>query len=130
MQSADDDAVPTIIEKWSAAFRKLDANALAALYSRHALFYGSNPTLYRGNEGVAAYFNALPRWRAPTVQFTDVTTAQVSPDLINFAGTANFDLGEEAPPLTVKITWVIVREDGDWKIASHHVSSKTPLIEP
>jgi uncharacterized protein (TIGR02246 family) len=130
VQSAADDAVPTIIEKWSAAFRKLDANALAALYSRHALFYGSNPTLYRGNEGVAAYFNALPRWRAPTVQFTDVTTAQVSPDLINFAGTANFDLGEEAPPLTVKITWVIVREDGDWKIVSHHVSSKTPLIEP
>ena len=130
MQSAADEAVPTIIEKWSAAFRKLDANALAALYSRHALFYGSNPTLYRGNEGVAAYFNSLPRWRAPTVQFTDVTTAQVSPDLINFAGTANFDLGEEAPPLTVKITWVIVREDGDWKIVSHHVSSKTPLIEP
>jgi uncharacterized protein (TIGR02246 family) len=130
VQSAADDAVPTIIEKWSAAFRKLDANALATLYSRHALFYGSNPTLYRGNEGVAAYFNALPRWRAPTVQFTDVTTAQVSPDLINFAGTANFDLGEEAPPLTVKITWVIVREDGDWKIVSHHVSSKTPLIEP
>jgi len=125
VQSAADDAVPTIIEKWSAAFRKLDANALAALYSRHALFYGSNPTLYRGNEGVAAYFNALPRWRAPTVQFTDVTTAQV-----NFAGTVNFDLGEEAPPLTVKITWVIVREDGDWKIVSHHVSSKTPLIEP
>ena len=90
----------------------------------------ANPTLYRGNEGVAAYVNSLPRWRAPTVQFTDVTTAQVSPDLINFAGTANFDLGEEAPPLTVKITWVIVREDGDWKIVSHHVSSKTPLIEP
>ncbi|ANW01958.1 YybH family protein [Bradyrhizobium icense] len=130
MQSAADDAVSTIIEKWSAAFRKLDADALAALYSRHALFYGSNPTLYRGNEGVAAYFNALPRWRAPTVQFTDVTIAQVSPDLINFAGIANFDLGEEASPLSVKITWVILREDGDWKIVSHHVSSKTPLIEP
>jgi hypothetical protein len=24
---------------------------------------------------------------------------------------------------------VIVREDGDWKIVSHHVSSKTPLIK-
>ena len=123
-----DDIVAGITAKWSAAFRKLDANALAALYSRHALFYGSNPTLYRGNEGVAAYFNSLPRWRAPTVQFTDVTTAQVSPDLINFAGTANFDLGEEAPPLTVKITWVIVREDGDWKIVNHHASSQVPLI--
>ncbi|MEH2501806.1 uncharacterized protein (TIGR02246 family) [Bradyrhizobium sp. AZCC 1578] len=130
MQSAADDAVSTIIEKWSAAFRKLDADALAALYSRHALFYGSNPTLYRGSEGVVAYFNALPRWRAPTVQFTDVMIAQVSSDLINFAGIANFDLGEEVSPLSVKITWVILREDGDWKIVSHHVSSKTPLIEP
>jgi SnoaL-like domain len=52
------------------------------------------------------------------------------PTWINMAGIASFDLGEEAAPLLVKITWVIVREDGDWKIASHHVSSKTPLIEP
>ena len=48
---------------------------------------------------------------------------------LNDAGTAIFMLEEGAEPLTVKITWVIVREDGDWKIASHHVSSKTPLIE-
>ena len=129
MQSTTDDIVSAVMGGWAAAFSKLDAAALAALYSRHALFYGSNPTLYRGNEGVAAYFNALPRWRTPTVRFTDVTTGQVSPDVINFAGTANFDLGEEAAPLSVKITWVIVREDGDWKIVSHHVSSKTPLIE-
>jgi ketosteroid isomerase-like protein len=30
--------------------------------------------------------------------------------------------------LSVKITWVIAREDGEWKIVSHHVSSKAPLI--
>ena len=30
--------------------------------------------------------------------------------------------------LSVKITWVIAREDFDWKIVSHHVSSKAPLI--
>ena len=35
---------------------------------------------------------------------------------------------EGAPPLSVKITWVIAREDGDWKIVSHHVSSQAPLI--
>ena len=43
------------------------------------------------------------------------------------AGTANFAFDGQA--LTVKITWVIVREDGDWKIVSHHVSSKAPLID-
>ena len=128
MQGTADDVVSAIIAKWSAGFSKLDANALASLYSKNAFFFGSNPTLYRGNEGVAAYFNALPRWNSPTVQFTDVRTAQVNADLINFAGTASFFVNEGAPLLSVKISWVIVREDGDWKIASHHVSSKAPLI--
>jgi uncharacterized protein (TIGR02246 family) len=128
MRSTTDETVSEIIEKWSASFSKLDANALASLYSKNAFFFGSNPTLYRGHDGVAAYFSALPRWSSPTVQFTDFSTAQVSPDLINFAGTASFFVDEGAPPLSVKISWVIAREDGDWKIASHHVSSKAPLI--
>ena len=126
MRSAADDTVSGIIEKWSASFSKLDASALAALYSKNAFFFGSNPSLYRGHEGVAAYFSALPRWRAASVRFTDVRTTQVSPDLINFAGTASFVV--DASTLSVKITWVIAREDGDWKIVSHHVSSKVPLI--
>jgi ketosteroid isomerase-like protein len=124
-----DDTVSGIMEQWAAGFNKLDARSLALLYSRHAFFFGSNPSLYRGNDGVAAYFDALPRWSSPTVEFTDVRTAPVGTELINVAGTASFFLDEGAPPLVVKLTWVIVREDGDWKIVSHHVSSKTPLIE-
>ncbi|MBO4222597.1 SgcJ/EcaC family oxidoreductase [Bradyrhizobium neotropicale] len=129
MQDEAEEIVSAIMAKWSAGFSRLDAAALASLYSERAFFFGSNPTLYRGREGVAAYFNGLPRWRSPTVQFSDVRAAQVGPDLINMAGTASFFLGESDPTLSVKITWVIVREDGDWKIASHHVSSKTPLID-
>ncbi|WP_291684861.1 nuclear transport factor 2 family protein [Bradyrhizobium sp.] len=128
MQSAADGTVSGIIEKWSAAFNRLDARTLASLYSRNVFFFGSKSSLYRGNEGVAAYFNALPRWGSPTVQFTDRTIAQVNPDLINFAATATFVVEEGAAPLSVKITWVIAREDGDWKIVSHHVSSQAPLL--
>jgi uncharacterized protein (TIGR02246 family) len=128
MRSAADDTVSGIIERWSAAFEKLDAEALASIYSKNAFFFGSNPTLNRGNEGVATYFNALPRWSSPTVQFTDVITASVSSDVINVAGTASFVVSEDASPLSVKITWVVAREDGGWKIVSHHVSSMTPLI--
>ena len=128
MPSATDEIVSGITEKWAASFNKLDAAALASLYSEHALFFGSNPNLYRGRDGVAAYFNALPRWNAPTVQFTDVVTAPVNPDLINVAGTASFVVSADDAPLSVKITWVIAREDGEWKIVSHHVSSKAPLI--
>ena len=128
MSSEADDIVRVIMAKWAAAFSRLDADALSSLYSKHALFFGSNPTLYRGRGGVAAYFNALPRWRSSAVQFTDVVTEQANPDLINVAGAASFVADEGALNLSVKITWVIAREDGDWKIVSHHVSSRTPLI--
>ena len=130
MQRATDEIVSGIMAKWAAAFSSLDAKALASLYSKNAFFFGSNPKLYRGQGGVQAYFEGLPRWSSPSVQFTDVKTAQAASDLINVAGTASFLVEEGAEPLTVKITWVIVREDGEWKIVSHHVSSKTPLIEP
>lgn len=128
MPSVTDDTVAAIMKKWAAAFSKLDAAALASLYSKNAFFFGSNPNLYRGRDGVAAYFNGLPRWAAPSVQFGDVKTAAAGYDVINVAGTASFLVERGAEPLTVKISWVIIREDFDWKIVSHHVSSKTPLI--
>jgi uncharacterized protein (TIGR02246 family) len=127
---ATEDIVAGIMGKWTKAFSGMDAKALASLYSKNAFFFGSNPNFYRGNDGVKAYFEGLPRWQSPSVQFTDVNTAQAAPDLINVAGTASFTIEKDAEPLVVKITWVIVREDGAWKIVSHHVSSKTPLIEP
>ena len=129
MQSTTDDIVSTIMGRWAAAFGRLDAAALASLYSKNAFFFGSNPTFYRGNDGVQAYFEGLPRWQSPSVQFTDVRTAYAAADVINVAGTATFVVDAKAEPLIVKITWVIVRENDDWKIVSHHVSSRTPLIE-
>ena len=129
MGSATDETVSAIMGRWASAFTRLDARALASLYSRNAFFFGSNLILYRGNEGVAVYFEALPRWASPSVQFSEVKTAPAGPELINVAATATFHVEEDAEPLSVKISWVIVREDGDWKIVNHHVSSKAPLIE-
>ncbi|RXG86511.1 nuclear transport factor 2 family protein [Bradyrhizobium zhanjiangense] len=128
MNNEADAIVSAIIAKWCAGFATLDAAALSSLYSKNAFFFGSNPTLYRGRDGVAAYFNGLPRWRSPSVRFSEVAAAQVAPKVINMAAIASFDLGEEAAPLSVKLTWAIVCEGGDWKIASHHVSSRVALI--
>ncbi|MGL3109334.1 nuclear transport factor 2 family protein [Bradyrhizobium sp. BR 1432] len=128
MNNEADAIVSAIIAKWCAGFATLDAAALSSLYSKNAFFFGSNPTLYRGRDGVAAYFNGLPRRRLPSVRFSEVAAAQVAPKMINMAAIASFDLGEEAAPLSVKLTWAIVREGGDWKIASHHVSSRAALI--
>ena len=128
-RSATDDIVSGIMGRWATAFGKQDTSALVSLYSRNAFFFGSNPNLYRGNDGVAAYFDALPRWSSPSVQFSDVRTVHAAADVINVAGTATFVVEANAESLQVMITWVIIREGGEWKIVSHHVSSKTPLIE-
>ena len=47
---------------------------------------------------------------------------------INMGATITFDLAGERPDLVVKMSWVIIREDGDWKIVNHHASAKAPLI--
>ena len=127
MPGLADDIASDIMARWADTFSKFDPKAQASLYSKHAFFFGSNPRLYRGTKGVTDYFKGLPKWNSRAVRFTDVHAAQVNPDLINFAAIAWFEV-DGAPRLTVKITWVIVREDSDWKIVSHHVSSKSALI--
>ncbi|MDE2377318.1 SgcJ/EcaC family oxidoreductase [Bradyrhizobium sp.] len=128
MQDDADAIVSAIMAKWAAGFATLDAAALSSLYAKNAFFFGSNPKLYRGRDGVAAYFDGLPRFRAPSVKFSEVASAMVAPGVINMAAIFSFDLAGERPPLTVKMSWVIVHEDGGWKIVNHHASSKEPLI--
>ena len=90
MPGEADAIVSAIVAKWCAAFERLDAAALSSLYSRNAFFFGSNPKLYSGRDGVATYFNDLPRWTSQRAEFSEVRAAQVSPDLINMAATASF----------------------------------------
>ena len=128
MSSEADAIVSSIIAKWCAGFATLDAATLSSLYAKNAFFFGSNPRLYRGRNGVADYFNGLPRWRSPSAVFSEVRAAQAGPDLINMAATISFDLAGERDDLVVKMSWVVMREDGDWKIVNHHASSQAPLI--
>ena len=128
MANEADAIISVLIAKWCAGFATLDASSLSSLYSRNAFFFGSNPKLYRGRDGVADYFNGLPRWPKPSAVFSAVNAAQTSPDLINMAATVSFDLAGERPEFSVKMSWVILREDGDWKIVNHHASSRAPLI--
>src|SRR5688500_13554262 len=102
MPSAADDIASDITSRWADTFSTFDPVTQASLYSKHALFFGSNPTLYQGRDGVAEYFKGLLKWNSRSVRFTDVSTAQVNPDLVNFAAIAWFDV-DGAPKLSVKI---------------------------
>lgn len=58
----------------------------------------------------ATLFPQSPRNDAPV---SEVRAAHASPDLINMAATVSFDLGGERADLVVKMSWVIMGEDGD-----------------
>src|SRR4051795_9686591 len=124
MSREADAIVSAIIAKWCAGFATLDAAALSSLYAKDAFFFGSNPKLYRGRDGVADYFNGLPRWRKPSAVFSEGKAGQAGPDLTNMAATISFDLACERPDFSVKMSLAIIREDGDWKIVNHHASSQ------
>ncbi|WP_298882527.1 nuclear transport factor 2 family protein [uncultured Bradyrhizobium sp.] len=128
MSNEADAIVSAIIAKWCAGFATLDVAALSSLYAKGAFFFGSNPRLYRGKDGVADYFNGLPRWRQPSAVFSEVQATQAGPDLINMGASITFSFAGERADLIVKMSWVIIREDGDWKIVNHHASAKAPLI--
>jgi ketosteroid isomerase-like protein len=121
-----DDAIAAALQKWSDAFAKKDWDSMTSLYSKDALFYGSTPPLYRGLDGVKAYFNALPPMVGATVAFKDMAVVPIGSDLINIAGIATFTVPGAPAPFVFRITQSYVNEGGTWKIVSHHVSHVEP----
>lgn len=117
-----DNVIAAALQKWSDAFAKKDWDAMGSLYSKDSLFYGSTPPLYRGIEGVKAYFNALPPTVRATVAFKDMEIVPVGSDLINIAGIATFTVPGAPAPIAFRITQSYVNQGDAWKIVSHHVS--------
>ncbi len=117
-----DDVIAGALQKWSDAFARKDWEAMGSLYSKDALFYGSTPPLYRGIDGVRAYFHALPPTVGATVAFKDMTIVPVGSDLINVAGIATFTVPGAPAPIAFRITQSYINRDDVWKIVSHHVS--------
>ena len=109
-------------QAWSVAFRARDVTALAALYTQDALFFGSTAELYRGREGVLAYFSTLQRDVA-LLAFEPQDVIPAGPDTIVAAGYWQFRFGSEARPY--RLTWTLVRRNGQWLIAAHHASPRS-----
>ena len=107
---------------WIAAFNAHDLDSHAALYTEDAMLFGSNDTLHRGQTGIRGYFGKLPgtagvhSYPAPEVVFLTDDVA-VTAALVDFAD------GETLLPY--RLTWTVVRRDGNWKIAQHHGSPRT-----
>ena len=108
-----------LTSRWAQAFGARDLDGLAALYAPDVLFFGSTPQLFRGHEGVRAYFAGLPAAVALET-FEELELVHVAPGVFAAAGFFRFRLGAEA--LRFRLTWVVVSRDGGWVIAQHHAA--------
>ena len=116
---------PTIdgfLEQWVAAFNSRDLDAHMALYEPDAVLFGSVDQLQIGREAIRAYFSG----RGPEVMVVDYPmprVAMVTPDVASTAGRVEFV--DANGPMPYRMTWLLVRRDGNWRIAQHHGSPRT-----
>jgi uncharacterized protein (TIGR02246 family) len=125
-QAAPADDAAAVEAKWADAFAKWDIDALAALYTKDALFFGSTPELFVGQDGVKAYFSKLPRGVFKAAAFSEQHVVRLSAGVIVAAGFVTFtrETNGQTAQVPFRITLTLLRQGKVWKIAAHHASPK------
>jgi uncharacterized protein (TIGR02246 family) len=115
-----------LIGRWNEAASPLAPTALAALYSKQALFFGGLPQQFVGRAGIEAYFRHYSgSLLAMNLSLQDQILSRSPSGALLMQGFAHFhfDLaGQRKAQLKVRATLVLDREDEDWKICLHHFS--------
>lgn len=106
---------------WIAAFNAHDLDSHAALYTEDAMLFGSDDTLHRGRAGIRSYFAGRPPGAA-VKHYPVPELVQLGPDTAVTAAFVDFTDGATLMPY--RVTWTLVRRDGNWRIAQHHGSPR------
>lgn len=117
----DTPTIDDLIAQWIAAFNAHDLDRHMALYTADAMLFGSTDTLQDGRDAIRAYFGG----RGPGVRvrsFPAPQVRQVAEGVAAVAGHVDFADGDE--PMPYRLSWMVVRRDGNWRIAQHHGSPR------
>jgi uncharacterized protein (TIGR02246 family) len=117
-------ATPTVESlhaQWIVAFNAHDLDRHMALYHEDAMLFGAVDELQDGRSAIRLYFSK----RGPDVRVKSYPmplVRQVSADVAITAGHVDFADGDVPSPY--RMTWVLVRREGNWRIAQHHGSPR------
>ena len=117
----DTPTIDSLIAEWTEAFNAHDLDRHMALYTPDAMLFGSVDELQDGREAIAAYFGNRP----PGVRvalYGPPLVRQISDDAAVTAAHVDFANGEE--PMPYRLSWTLIRQDGNWRIAQHHGSPR------
>ena len=118
---ADTPTIESLLEQWIAAFNAHDLDRHMALYTENAMLFGSVDELQDGRAAIRRYFGG----RGPGVHVARYGTPLVrhlSDDVAVTAAHVDFADGET--PMPYRVSWTLVRRDGNWLIAQHHGSPR------
>jgi uncharacterized protein (TIGR02246 family) len=113
--------IESLLMQWIETFNNRDLDRQMSLYTQDATLFGSVDPLQIGRERIREYFGG----RGPGVRVESYPmprVAQLAPDLAVTAGHVEFADGDK--PMPYRMTWVLVRRDGSWRIAQHHGSPR------
>src|SRR5882724_5503658 len=109
----------TVRAQWEQVYNSGDADKFVALYTKDAMLFGSTAQLFTGPEGVRTYFSKLPP--GIKTKMGDQQAIAVGPNVLLSSGFADFTL-KDGTVLPFRLTFAIVKVDGQWLIAQHHGS--------
>jgi uncharacterized protein (TIGR02246 family) len=133
MNSSMEEALEAVQHDWNAAARNWDVDALTALYSEDAVFFGGRPGQSVGHEAVRGYFASYVGVLASTsLELFDQQQVPLGPDVLLAQGYCRFGfllVDGRRTSAVMRMTWVLQEGGGQWKIRQHHFST-TPEAPP
>lgn len=113
--------IESLIDQWVDAFNAHDLDRHMALYRPDAMLFGAVDALQEGREAIRSYFaNRGPGVRVKS--YPPPVVRQTGEDHAVTAGHVEFADGDQ--PMPYRLTWGLVRTDGNWRIAQHHGSPR------
>lgn len=116
-----------VVEKWAAAFRASDVDAIVALYAPDAMFLGTGSrTVVRKTEEIRQYFErALLTDRPRGAVLESRSVMALSDGTVVITGLDTTTAVRNGKPISSpgRVTFVVARRGAEWQIVHFHRSS-------
>jgi len=114
-----------LIDRWAAAYNSGDPDAVAKLYTPDATLLGTvSPIISEGSGAIRDFFSKRPSGSTNTIG--ERRAIVIADNAVVVTGFYDFDRKSTrlSVPMRARFTMLLVKRDGEWRIAHHHSSPR------
>ncbi|MES2999547.1 MAG: SgcJ/EcaC family oxidoreductase [Pseudomonadota bacterium] len=124
------EALAQVEAAWNDAGQRWDVDALTALYTDDALFFGGRPAHSVGSAQIRSYFASYEGViLSATMKLRDQHIVPLAPGSFLAQGAVDFSFildGDQHTTSALRTTMLLVEDAGRWKIRQYHFSAMPP----